>query len=167
MKSRVRHTSGFTLTELLVVIGIIALLASIIIAGSASSRKTSRDARRIADIGQISVALESYYASNQAYPTTGGAWFSLCDGTHTATGATGYVPGLATTYIGVLPRDPSGCPSAAGLFQGYGYRSDGTNYKVAAIAEIGVECASGKSYYDQGNHDIKFCSVYTPAAAAW
>ncbi|MDO8500174.1 MAG: prepilin-type N-terminal cleavage/methylation domain-containing protein [bacterium] len=59
---------GFTLIELLVVIAIIGVLASIVLASLNSARKKSRDARRIADIKQIQLALELSFDANQAYP---------------------------------------------------------------------------------------------------
>ena len=52
---------GFTLIELLVVIAIIGILASIVLASLNSARQKSRDARRIADIKQIQLALELYF----------------------------------------------------------------------------------------------------------
>ena len=51
---------GFTLIELLVVIAIIGILASVVLASLNSARKKSRDARRVADIKQIQLALELY-----------------------------------------------------------------------------------------------------------
>lgn len=60
---------GFTLIELLVVIAIIAVLSSIILASLSSARARGRDARRVADIKQLQLALELYYDANHAYPT--------------------------------------------------------------------------------------------------
>jgi prepilin-type N-terminal cleavage/methylation domain-containing protein len=84
------YKRGFTLIELLVVIAIIGILASIVLASLDSARKKGRDARRIADVKQIQLALELYYDANSAYP-----------------------PVLSTTtlvspgYISVVPTDPT------------------------------------------------------------
>lgn len=65
----IRHKRGFTLIELLVVIAIIGILSSIVLASLNNARQKSRDARRVADIKQLQVALELYFDSNRAYPT--------------------------------------------------------------------------------------------------
>ncbi len=64
-----RIKKGFTLIELLVVIAIIGILASVVLASLNSARAKSRDARRIADVKQIQLALELYADSHsQTYP---------------------------------------------------------------------------------------------------
>ncbi|MFY9461764.1 MAG: prepilin-type N-terminal cleavage/methylation domain-containing protein [Candidatus Sungiibacteriota bacterium] len=79
---------GFTLIELLVVIAIIGVLASIVLASLNSARKKSRDARRIADVKQIQLALELSFDSSNAYPDA--------------------LSTLAPTYIPAVPNDPLG-----------------------------------------------------------
>jgi prepilin-type N-terminal cleavage/methylation domain-containing protein len=81
---------GFTLIELLVVIAIIGILSSVVLASLNTARKKGRDARRVADIKQLQLALELYYDANGAYPT--------------AISTTTLVsPG----FIAALPGDPS------------------------------------------------------------
>jgi len=84
-----RKNKGFTLIELLVVIAIIGVLASVVLASLNSARKKSRDARRVADVKQLQLALELYFDANSEYPDA------------LATVATdGHIP--------VLPADPLG-----------------------------------------------------------
>lgn len=59
---------GFTLIELLVVIAIISLLASVILVSLNSARAKARDAKRDADLKQVSTALEFYYDKYGRYP---------------------------------------------------------------------------------------------------
>jgi general secretion pathway protein G len=80
---------GFTLIELLVVIAIIGILSSVVLASLNSARQKSRDARRIADIKQLQLALELFADSNSGgYPSS--------------------TSQLAPTYIQVIPTDPQG-----------------------------------------------------------
>jgi type IV pilus assembly protein PilA len=70
------HTSmkdrdgGFTLIELLVVIIIIGILAGIAIPVFFSQRKKAVDKSVVSDVTNASLSLESYYSTNNAYPTT-------------------------------------------------------------------------------------------------
>ncbi|MDO8575796.1 MAG: prepilin-type N-terminal cleavage/methylation domain-containing protein [bacterium] len=64
------YKRGFTLIELLVVIAIIGILSSVVLASLNSARKKGRDARRVADVKQIQLALELYYDANSNYPTS-------------------------------------------------------------------------------------------------
>ncbi|MDE1924819.1 MAG: prepilin-type N-terminal cleavage/methylation domain-containing protein [Patescibacteria group bacterium] len=61
---------AFTLVELMVVIAIIGILASIIVVSLSSSKAKGRDAKRVSDIRTIQLALEEYYNDNQSYPVS-------------------------------------------------------------------------------------------------
>lgn len=111
-----RHSSGFTLIELLVVIAIIGILASIILASLSSARMKSRDARRIADIRQLQLALELYFdaQSPQSYPDALSALTAGC-------GGSGCIPSV--------PQDPLGTPYP------YAVCAPATSYHLAAALE--------------------------------
>ena len=61
---------GFTLIELVVVVGIIGILAVIVTSYLGTARNKGDDTRRVADIKQIQTALGLYYDSHQNYPPT-------------------------------------------------------------------------------------------------
>lgn len=63
-----RPTSGFTIVEQLIVIGIIVILAAIATLAYVSVQKDSRDRAREADVVAIMNALEEYYEKNGEYP---------------------------------------------------------------------------------------------------
>ena len=59
---------GFTLTELLVVISIIAFLVALVVIYLRSQIFKGNDARRKGDIHNISIAIEEYEKDNDCYP---------------------------------------------------------------------------------------------------
>lgn len=67
-KKSKKPEDGFTLLELLVVIGIIGLLASVIVINLTGARKRARDTKRISDARQMQTAMEEYYGKNAKYP---------------------------------------------------------------------------------------------------
>lgn len=68
MKKIYSRQAGFTLLELLVVIGIIGILVGIGSIAYSSAQTRARDSRRRGDIEAISKSLEQYYAVNITYP---------------------------------------------------------------------------------------------------
>ncbi len=90
MSRKSEAKAGFTLIELLVVIAIIGILSSIVLASLNSARKKGRDARRIADVKQLQLALELYYDANSAYPA-----------------AVNIASVVTPGYISTVPMDPT------------------------------------------------------------
>ncbi len=116
---------GFTLIELLVVIAIIGILASIVMVSLNSARAKARDVKRVGDMRQVQLALESYYDDTLAYP--GGDGAATCSTMAAELGA------LVPAYIAALPVDPGGGSAA------YGYDAaavaDGQDYVLRADLE--------------------------------
>ncbi len=61
------NKKGFTLIELMVVIAIIAILATAVFVALSSARERARDANRVMGIGQIRSLAEVEFARNQHY----------------------------------------------------------------------------------------------------
>jgi prepilin-type N-terminal cleavage/methylation domain-containing protein len=70
----VRHSSAFTLIELLIVVAIVAILAAIAVPNFLEAQTRAKTARVRADMRTLAVGLESYYVDNNAYvqPTGNG-----------------------------------------------------------------------------------------------
>ncbi|HOM33012.1 MAG TPA: prepilin-type N-terminal cleavage/methylation domain-containing protein [Candidatus Paceibacterota bacterium] len=110
---------GFTLIEMLVVVAVIGLLASLILVGLSGFRTRGRDTRRIADIKEVQNGLEVYYMKNGTYPII----------QDSATGWNELEKALTTAGINQIPNDPN-APTKT-----YYYSSDGQHYVIGVELE--------------------------------
>lgn len=97
---------GFTLIELLVSIAIVGILSTVAVIGLSSTRMRARDAKRIADLKQITKALELYYNDNGHYPPACTCTYD-CNGycrSHSPDWLT--LAAALQPYIDPLPVDP-------------------------------------------------------------
>ena len=78
---------GFTLVELLVVVGVIALLATISLVSYAVVQRDANDSTRNGNATAISNALEKYYEINGEYPSVRGIVNNFAENTGTAVAA--------------------------------------------------------------------------------
>ena len=117
---------SFTLIEILVVVTIMSLLASIAAVSYSQFVKQGRDARRKTDIEQIRAAIEMYRNFNSVYPS------SVSFGTGTIADP---APGT-TIYMSKTPNDPMSISSSGYI---YYYLSSPPNqdYKLCAYIEGG------------------------------
>jgi len=69
-RGREAFLRGFTLIELLVVIAIIGILATLAVVALQQARQNARDSKRVADMKQVSTALELFFNENGRYPTS-------------------------------------------------------------------------------------------------
>lgn len=129
---------GFTILELLLVVGIIALLSVLILVSYSSARAKSRDARRMQDIHEISNALNLYNSSNGQFPAMA----------ETITGEDDFSQELeANKAMSAVPADPLN----TGTYQ-YTYTDNGTSGR---FYELGF-CLETNSVegYDAGCYTV-------------
>ena len=108
--SPIRSTSrsGFTLVELLVVIGIIAILAGVVSVAAGSAINAAKRAKTSAFATQIQTAVLNYYTEYGVYPTDpgDGPGDTLYQGTQADKGKWGHM--AVALNGGVDPGNPSG-----------------------------------------------------------
>jgi prepilin-type N-terminal cleavage/methylation domain-containing protein len=74
-----KKLQGFTLIEMILVVTIIAILATSILAGLGGARTSARNARRVADLRNLQNGLELYYNKNGYYcPGSGYSTLTTC-----------------------------------------------------------------------------------------
>lgn len=114
---------GFTLMEILIVMVIIGILATLGLGSFQSSQQKGRDAKRKSELKQIGTALEAYYNDYGQYPLSISGEIGGCSGgTACAWGQT-FEDDNGTVYMVELPEDPRGSGE-------YYYDSDGTEYQI-------------------------------------
>lgn len=168
---------GFTLLELLIVIGIVGVLSNVVYSNVSSARATARDAVRMNDMKAIQKSLEMYYNDFYQYPRTAtgtagipSTWANCSNpsiGGHPATGTNAWIPNLAPNYISSLPDDPR--PDLGNNCRNYRYKSNGTDYKLVAFRTTEAFCpTSDSSWYDVSSVPT-WClfTIYTPGARLW
>jgi len=67
---KINFKKGFSIAEIVVVVGIMALLTTLVYTSLDGSKKQSRDQKRVADISAVQLALEQFYARNKYYPSS-------------------------------------------------------------------------------------------------
>lgn len=113
-RSSVPSRRGYTLLELLVVITVIGVIASIGLVSYAGTSKKARDTKRKGDLDSIANAMEQYYA--------------ICGSTYPAP-VTGKVPSSIAcaspiqTIMATVPSDPTGAVR-------YNMTGGGTSFSV-------------------------------------
>lgn len=137
-----RRTTGFTLVELMVVIVIIGLLATVVAINVMPSQDRAMAEKARADISVLEQAIETFRLENLSYPTTEQGLAALRRAPAGLARPERYRTG---GYIRRLPEDPWGNP--------YQYRRPGRGglpFEVFSLAADGAEGGEGDAA-DIGN----------------
>lgn len=190
----VKSGAGFTLIELLVVIAIISLLASVVLISLNAARIKARDARRIADINQMSKAMELYAADNNGlYPATEDAFSTdgsmACVGPVVLGGPTipaqvgcgwcnrwCWLSDVLKPYISKMPKDPLNNPDTGHFY--YYTSAPSAGNKLYGFMSYYLEDSGNIAKYSNpaGTHPtgyelgpaVNYCAAkYTGANANW
>jgi len=133
----INKRSGFTLIEILIVVAIIAILASVVLVGLGPTQSLGRDARRVSDIHEVQNGLELYYNKYGIYPG------DKSGAQATVTNWAALITSLTQGGIGVtsIPDDPS-----SGSHYLYGVNSGGTPAYSTYVLEAKLENSTGGSW---------------------
>jgi len=160
---------GFTLIEILVVLGIISVLLSVLYVSFDSSRRSARDSERQVELTKLQLAIETYKSQNGQFPAAGcgsaGEWVG--NGPSTAAdfvncnSSSGWIVGMVPEYIAELPADSRFETTAN---RGFMYR---TNADRSAYKILAHNTAEGKfiTQYDQKFARCPYTCAANPACA--
>lgn len=138
-----KNNRGFTLIELIVVIGIIAILSAMVVTllNPTEQFAKARDAQRKSDLSQIQKSLEQYYQDTGKYPSSTANTFKIV-GLNGGTVDWGTSNANNWPYMNLLPKDPDNART-------YVYYSTGQTYYLYASLERGSKdsqaCNSGSA----------------------
>ena len=156
MISLKKRSQGFTIVELLIVIVVIGILATLVIVTFSGIQQKARDSQRQTDINALASHIEAYYAQKGVYPTVG----MLNDSAWRTTNVKGLDPealkdpratgddiadgdGSGTQYGYKATVGSSACPTETGTSPNQVSTCDG--FKLTATLE------SGGTYTKQSN----------------
>lgn len=129
MVSLKNKSKGFTIVELLIVIVVIGILATLVLITFTGIQQKARDSKRKTDLGAVQAALETYYSSNNSYPLAS----DLESTTWQKANMKGFDPAALAD-----PKLPSADASTP-LQDGTG---DSTHYGYAVTADGGGACSA-------------------------
>lgn len=130
-----KKEKGFTLIEILIVVAIIAILASVVLVGLGPTQRAGRDARRLSDLHQVQNGLELYFNRCGFYPGGAQASAGACATVAAVTTWVAMTAALTgTTGIGVtnVPNDPN---TSAHYDYGATPANSATTYTLRAALE--------------------------------
>lgn len=129
---RKKLSLGFTLVELIIVMAILGIMATLVAGNYLTSARRSRDARRKSDLSMISKALEMYYNDYGQYPLASAGRIAGCGagGTGACVWGTSAFSNTTTgvVYMKKMPKDP-------GTYSYLYTTTGGTNYQLYARLE--------------------------------
>ncbi len=134
---------GFTLLEILIVLAVFGLLATLAVLSLNSARASLRDAQRLSDISVLRAGLSQYWLETASYPMSEGVDLGA-PGTNTDTlSANGFVSrddSSTTVYLQRVPVGPKGN-------EFYRYRGGAGGFSIRFVTETETDLGEANVYY--------------------
>ena len=142
-----RFKSGFTILEVLIVLAVFGLLATLAALSLNSARARVRDAQRLSDVSTISVALSRYWLEKATYPSSAGVVLGA-PGTKTevlsAGGFEAREKAQSPVYLDRLPMGPK-------VGEYYRYKGGANGYSIRFSTESDTELGKANVFYANSN----------------
>lgn len=139
---RLRPREGFSILELLIVLGIVGILAAAAIYALGVSRANSRDAKRVSDISVVRSGLSQYWLQKASYPVNEAVELGKAGSNAVGLTSNGFVgqEGGGTVILGQLPIGPK-----ANEF--YLYKGSANGYSLRFTTERDTAYGPAGTYY--------------------
>lgn len=134
---------GFTLLEILIVVAVFGLLATLAVLSLNSARASLRDAQRLSDVSVLRAGLSQYWLEKATYPVSDGVELGLPGSNTDILSTNGFVSrDDATTpiYLQRVPVGPRG-----GEY--YRYRGDANGFSIRFVTETETDLGPANVYY--------------------
>lgn len=174
--NRTLYSRAFTIVELLIVIVVIGILATITITAYNGIQQRARDSDRISSLNQLQKAIELYYVDNGRYPAiTHGLGFESSCGSQTENwGHCDRLKALTDALAPYVLLDPTSFSSATQGNYHYSYDSQtDDNFQTYGLIVTleGNGGANDGGYYSTGyelGQNPRYCKdKYTGSDADW
>ncbi len=140
---RPSFSHGFTILELLIVIAVFGLLATLAVLSLNSARARTRDAQRVSDVSVLRTALSEHYLQKSTYPVSGPIALGQ-PGTKTEVlGLNGFSAPQDTMGLVYLQRVPTG-PT---LNEYYRYHGGANGYSLRFQTETDTVLGKANVFY--------------------
>lgn len=134
---------GFTLLEILIVVAVFGLLATLAVLSLNSARASLRDAQRLSDVSVLRAGLSQYWLESAVYPMSDGVDLGSAGTDTDILSANGFEAGNNTSATVFVQRVPVG-PKAN---EYYRYRGGPEGFSIRFVTETKTDLGDANVYY--------------------
>jgi prepilin-type N-terminal cleavage/methylation domain-containing protein len=142
-----RQKPGFTILEILIVLAVFGLLATLAVLSLNSARARVRDAQRLSDVSTISAGLSRYWLEKATYPASAGIDLGTPGTNAEVLSAGGFEKrqsAQSPIYLDRLPTGPN-------LNEYYRYKGGANGYSIRFVTESDTDLGKANVFYAHAN----------------